>query len=71
MTASRLEALRALDMQATVDREEFRRTEATVRTIGVFPQRVATHGNGFRLFPPLSRRSDLPPVATGCARWAP
>src|SRR6266480_2867404 len=33
-------------------------------------QRVATHGNGFGLFEPLFARSDLPPVATGCARSA-
>jgi len=34
-------------------------------------QLVATHGNGFRLFEPLSRAFHLPPIATGCDRWAP
>jgi len=34
-------------------------------------QLVATGGNGFRLFEPFSRPLDLPPVATGCDRWAP
>jgi hypothetical protein len=33
-------------------------------------QLVATDGNGFRLIPPFPGSSDLPPVATGCARWA-
>jgi hypothetical protein len=34
-------------------------------------QRVATHGNGFGLFPPKLRLSDLRPVATGCNHGAP
>jgi hypothetical protein len=35
----------------------------------VLPQQpVATHGNGFRLFQPISAQRDLPPVAIGCAR---
>jgi hypothetical protein len=31
-------------------------------------QPVATHGNGFGLFLPFFRPSDLPLIATGCAR---
>lgn len=34
-------------------------------------QRVATHGNGFRLSEPFSAPSHLRPVAAGCARPAP
>ena len=34
-------------------------------------QLAATGGNGFRLFRPFWRFSHLPPVATGCDRWAP
>ncbi len=34
-------------------------------------QLVATHGNGFRLFEPLSRAFYLLPVAPSCYRWAP
>ena len=33
-------------------------------------QLVATYGNGFRLSEPFSAPSHLPPVATGCDRWA-
>lgn len=36
-----------------------------------FRRRIATHGNGFRLFLPFSGPSHLPPVATGCDRSAP
>ena len=32
-------------------------------------QPVATRGSGFRLFEPFWVASDLPPVATGGARW--
>jgi len=34
-------------------------------------QLVATQGNGFRLSEPFSVPPYLPPVATGCDRWAP
>src|SRR5207247_11400807 len=34
-------------------------------------QPVATHGNGFRLFEPLSRAFHLRPIATGCNHGAP
>jgi hypothetical protein len=34
-------------------------------------QLVATDGNGFGLFVPVSRRSDLPLIATGCNHGAP
>jgi len=34
-------------------------------------QPVATHGNGFRLFEPFPRASDLLPVAAGCNHGAP
>jgi hypothetical protein len=40
-------------------------------TIGFLPQTVATRGNGSWLASAVSRLCDLPPVATGCARWAP
>jgi len=39
-------------------------------TIKVPRQPVATGGNGFGLIPPFPGSSDLPPVATGCARLA-
>jgi hypothetical protein len=35
------------------------------------PSLPSTHGNGFRLFEPFSPPRRLPPVATGCDRWAP
>jgi hypothetical protein len=34
-------------------------------------QQLATHGNGFRLFPPSLRPGYLPLIAIGCARLAP
>jgi hypothetical protein len=34
-------------------------------------QLVATDGNGFRVTEPFWESSHLPPIATGCARWAP
>jgi hypothetical protein len=34
-------------------------------------QPLATNGNGFRVFEPFSRPSDLRPVAIGCDRSAP
>jgi hypothetical protein len=34
-------------------------------------QPLATHGNGFGLFPQLPRRTNLPPIATGCIHGAP
>jgi hypothetical protein len=34
-------------------------------------QRVATVGNGFRLFWRVQSRSDLPLIATGCNHGAP
>jgi hypothetical protein len=37
-------------------------------TIKVRSQAVATHGNGFGLFPQFSGPAHLPPVATGCTR---
>jgi hypothetical protein len=40
-------------------------------TMALSRQRVATHGNGSRLFEPLSRRSHLRPVAIGCDCSAP
>jgi len=40
-------------------------------TIKVRRQLVATHGNGFGVILPFSALSHLPPVATGCDRWAP
>jgi hypothetical protein len=40
-------------------------------TMGPPRQAVATHCNRFRLFRPLSRPSDLRPVASGCDRPAP
>ena len=40
-------------------------------TIERLRQLVATHGNGFRLSEPFWRASHLPPIATGCDRWAP
>jgi hypothetical protein len=33
--------------------------------------RYRAGGRGFRLFEPFLRPSHLPPVATGCDRWAP
>jgi len=40
-------------------------------TMELLTQPVATHGNGFGLFPSFWRLSDLRPVATGCNHWAP
>jgi hypothetical protein len=34
-------------------------------------QPVATHSNGFGLFAPARRRSDLPLIANGCNHGAP
>jgi hypothetical protein len=34
-------------------------------------QLVATHGNGLRRSEPFLAFFHLPPVATGCNRWAP
>jgi hypothetical protein len=34
----------------------------------LFRQPVATHGNGFRLFPAFPAAVNLRPVATGCDR---
>jgi hypothetical protein len=34
-------------------------------------QLVATHGDGFRLSEPFWGPTHLPPIATGCNRWAP
>jgi hypothetical protein len=34
-------------------------------------QLAATQGNGFGLFEAFSKPFHLPPLATGCARWAP
>jgi hypothetical protein len=36
-----------------------------------FRQAVATEGNGFGLLAPVSRGSDLRPVAKGCNQGAP
>jgi hypothetical protein len=47
------------------------RTADPLLTILGSRQLVAINGNGFRLFPPFSRLRHLPPVATGCACWAP
>jgi hypothetical protein len=40
-------------------------------TMRSFRQLDATHGNGFGLFWRLSRRSDLPLIATGCNHGGP
>ena len=40
-------------------------------TISLCSQLSAIGGNGFGLFEPFSRLSDLPPIATGCVRSAP
>jgi len=40
-------------------------------TMELLGQPMATHGNGFRLFQPFSRRAHLPPLAGGCDRSAP
>ncbi len=34
-------------------------------------QPVATHSNGFGVFPPFPRSVDLPLIATGCNHGAP
>ena len=36
-----------------------------------FEEEAELSGNGFGLFPPFLGLVHLPPVATGCARWAP
>jgi len=40
-------------------------------TMELRTQPVATRGNGFGLFSPLPRASDLPLIATGCNHGAP
>src|ERR687892_2843210 len=47
------------------------RTDDPLLTMERPRQPVATHDNGVRLFEPFLRPSHLPPVATGCDRWAP
>ena len=42
-----------------------------VLTMELRTQPVATHGNGFGLFSPLPRASDLPLIATRCNHGAP
>ena len=39
-------------------------------TMRCFRQRVATDGNGFRLFSPVSGRADLRLIAIGCNHGA-
>jgi hypothetical protein len=40
-------------------------------TISLCSQLSAIEGNGFGLFERFLRSVHLPPVATGCPRWAP
>ncbi len=46
-------------------------TADALLTMLSFPQTVATHGNGFRLFWPFSASSDLPLFASVCNHGAP
>jgi hypothetical protein len=44
---------------------------STLLTMERLGQSVAAHGNGFPLSEAFAAHSHLPPVATGCNRWAP
>ena len=46
-------------------------TADALLTMELRTQPVATHGNGFGLFTPFPRRSDLPLIATRCNHGAP
>jgi hypothetical protein len=46
-------------------------SRAAVSVARIDRQRVAIDRNGFGLVLAVCRAEHLPPVATGCARWAP